>query len=86
MTKKKGWEVRKISTVSIHPVLGEHKVSIEMHVIPLRDLKEHEATDECWCKPDIILEPELLPRYVHNSLDKRELKEKGNKLAPLNIC
>jgi hypothetical protein len=43
------------------------------HVIPVNDLREHSLT-ECWCYP---LDDEGLS--VHNSLDGRELYERGEK-------
>ena len=42
------------------------------HVIPLNDLRPHQEAPECWCRPfddDGI--------WVHNSMDKRELAERG---------
>jgi hypothetical protein len=43
------------------------------HVLPVNDLRQHSVTD-CWCHPaddDGIV--------VHNSLDRRELYERGDK-------
>jgi hypothetical protein len=45
------------------------------HVCPVNDLREHLLTD-CWCSPmddDGII--------VHNSLDQRELYERGDRKA-----
>lgn len=42
------------------------------HVIPMDDLRPHEESSQCWCRPfdeDGI--------WVHNSMDKRELAERG---------
>ena len=44
----------------------------ERHVVPLGDLRDHAYTNKCWCHPfddDGIT--------VHNSMDKRELVERG---------
>jgi hypothetical protein len=54
------------------------KVAIEtMHVIPLGDLREHEPSPNCWCKP--IQDEECSQLYVHNSMDRREEYESGRK-------
>lgn len=43
------------------------------HVVPLNDLREHEITDLCWCKPVQNDDPENWePIWVHNSMDRRE--------------
>ena len=50
----------------------------DIHVIPLNDLREHEASNECWCNPqDSVSEPGI---WVHSALDGRELYETGQKL------
>ena len=50
----------------------------DLHVIPLGDVREHETSNECWCKPqDSASEPGI---WVHNALDEREAYETGNKL------
>lgn len=44
------------------------------HVLPAHDLRQHQLTD-CWCKPtddDGVI--------VHNSMDRRELYERGERL------
>jgi hypothetical protein len=44
------------------------------HVVPQEDLKPHFHDQLCWCKPqddDGI--------WVHNSMDLREMYEKGRK-------
>jgi hypothetical protein len=43
------------------------------HVYPINDLREHSLSD-CWCRPtddDGVI--------VHNSLDGRELYERGDR-------
>lgn len=50
----------------------------DLHVIPLGDLREHEASSECWCNPqDSASEPGI---WVHSALDGREAYETGSKL------
>lgn len=51
----------------------------DVHVLPINDLREHEETRDCWCKPRVEfadnvsdLETRVI---VHNSLDGRELVE-----------
>ena len=46
------------------------------HVIPLNDLKDHDETETCWCRPDV--------QYVgvgtvvlHHAMDERESYEQG---------
>jgi hypothetical protein len=41
-----------------------------IHVIPVRDQKEHSMTDDCWCAPTIELGV-----VIHHSADKREKME-----------
>ncbi|MDB5848251.1 MAG: hypothetical protein JWP29_2003 [Rhodoferax sp.] len=44
------------------------------HVYPLNDLREHEISSTCWCKPtedDGVM--------VHHSMDRREEYENGRK-------
>lgn len=41
------------------------------HVYPTGDLKEHELSEDCWCRPEVTEEGVV----VHNSLDRRELFE-----------
>lgn len=47
--------------------------SNEIHVLPVNDLREHEASAFCFCKPKRDTErPEV---YIHNALDRREFYE-----------
>jgi hypothetical protein len=42
----------------------------DLHVVPLRDWKEHQSSSSCWCRPrQCEDEPSV---WVHNSLDRRE--------------
>jgi len=43
------------------------------HVLPASDLRAHSLTD-CWCRP---VEDDGV--IVHNSLDQRELYERGER-------
>jgi len=47
-----------------------------MHVIPVNDLREHEASADCWCKPTPDEDHDF---FVHHSLDGREAYETGEK-------
>jgi hypothetical protein len=44
----------------------------QAHVVPIDDLREHEDTPTCWCKPTPC-EDEVV--YTHHSLDQREKSE-----------
>jgi hypothetical protein len=44
------------------------------HVIPINDLREHECSEGCWCKP---YDDEGV--WVHNSMDGREIYETGER-------
>lgn len=46
-----------------------------LHVIPVNDLREHEFAD-CWCRPVIDEESGYV---VHNSMDRREEFETGER-------
>ena len=50
-------------------------MSDEYHVTPVNDLREHEDTPKCWCKP-VETDPGV---WVHNSMDRREEYEQGRK-------
>lgn len=51
-------------------------VICERHVVPLDDLREHITDVSCWCRP---LEDEGV--VVHNSMDRREFYERGERKA-----
>ena len=44
------------------------------HVYPVNDLREHSLTSDCWCN---AADDDGL--IVHNSLDRRELFERGER-------
>lgn len=46
-----------------------------IHVMPVGDLREHESSSQCFCKPT---EDEDMPGlWVHHALDGREQYETG---------
>jgi hypothetical protein len=47
----------------------------QLHVIPLNDLREHEASPACFCRP--TEDDETPGLWVHHSLDQRERYETG---------
>lgn len=47
----------------------------DWHVVPLNDLREHEANGSCWCKP--TLDEGV---WLHHSMDGREAFETGERL------
>ena len=49
----------------------------DIHVIPLNDYREHEETEDCWCKP--LRDDEEQRVVIHNALDGREEYENGRK-------
>lgn len=56
--------------------IGELLDNGERHVWPSRDLKPHETSKECWCRPfddDGVT--------VHNAMDQREQYERGRKTS-----
>lgn len=48
----------------------------EIHVYPLGDLREHEVSQQCWCKP--VEDDDGV--WVHPSMDGREAFETGERL------
>lgn len=46
-----------------------------LHVIPVGDLREHEASVDCWCHPTPDEEEPSV--YIHHSMDGRERVETG---------
>jgi hypothetical protein len=48
------------------------------HVIPRDDLRDHEDSADCWCKPQE--DDETPGLFIHNSLDGREKYETGELL------
>ena len=48
---------------------------MSIHIIPRNDIKDHDESSTCDCKPELIMENgEMI--LVHNSFDGRELTEK----------
>jgi len=51
------------------------------HVIPTKDLEEHQELSTCKCKPTVeILEESGAVVIVHNSFDGRELVEQAKEI------
>ena len=48
----------------------------DTHVLPVGDFKEHVESENCWCRPS--RDGEVI---VHNSMDGRELIERGERLV-----
>ena len=48
----------------------------KIHVVPLNDLREHDTSIECWCKPTVN-EDDIV---IHHALDDRESYESGRRL------
>lgn len=45
-----------------------------IHVIPLKDLRDHVESTLCPCEPDLLIEAgEMI--FIHNSFDGREALE-----------
>lgn len=51
------------------------KPSNKLHVVPLGDYREHEASADCWCRPTPDTENEDVIK--HHALDGREKYETG---------
>lgn len=50
---------------------------MKYHVVSIGDLREHQSTETCWCKPKADEEePNVI---VHNALDQRESHEQGTR-------
>lgn len=43
----------------------------DLHVVPLNDLRDHEESETCWCRPVGIFDGDGVV-IVHNSMDGRE--------------
>ena len=48
-----------------------------IHVMPIGDLREHESSKNCWCKP--VQDDESDDVFVHHSMDEREKFETGER-------
>lgn len=51
------------------------KDNCDIHVIPVDDIRPHDASSRCFCHPVPDEEDERV--IVHNSLDRREIIERG---------
>lgn len=56
-----------------------------IHILPINDLKEHEQSTMCWCKPTVeFTDPSTGQAHeglcIHNSADGRELVEQAEKI------
>lgn len=50
---------------------------MNIHVLPINDLREHQEALDCWCNPTPDHEePSVI---IHNSMDGRESYEEGRK-------
>lgn len=50
----------------------------DVHVLPINDLRPHDQSTECWCRPR---RDDDEPRVViHNAMDQRETYEQGRAL------
>lgn len=47
----------------------------EQHVVPCGDLREHDLSPECWCRP--FEDDEMPDLWAHNSMDRREVLEEA---------
>ena len=54
----------------------EFNPPLRHHIIPLYDLREHDASPECWCHPTPDEEHDY---YLHHALDGREAYETGER-------
>lgn len=49
------------------------------HVVPMNDLRDHEPSKSCWCRPTLLDEETDGDVYIHHSMDGRELYETGER-------
>lgn len=50
---------------------------MNIHTMPLNDLREHVDSPDCWCRP--TEDSEAVGLFIHHSLDRREEYEQGRK-------
>ena len=48
-----------------------------IHTMPINDLREHVSSIHCWCRPRP--NPEEPRHIIHNSMDRREEYERGER-------
>lgn len=58
-------------------VFSNYPASGYKHVIPLEDIKPHERTVRCWCRP--TRDEEDRNCVVHHAMDQREKYERGER-------
>lgn len=57
-----------------------------LHLLPIRDEREHEETTMCWCNPTVeFTDPDTGEAYseglvIHNAADCRELIEQAEEI------
>jgi hypothetical protein len=49
----------------------------ETHIVPAGDLRDHDTSVACWCRP--FRDEECHSLIIHNSMDGRELYERGER-------
>lgn len=50
----------------------------DRHVVPVNDLREHDSSRSCWCRPTEDEDERHV--LIHHSMDQRELYERGDML------
>ena len=50
---------------------------MNIHVMPIGDLREHDCAVDCWCRP--TQDDECTEVWVHHSMDEREKYETGER-------
>jgi len=55
--------------------MTDKTICLNYHVMPVADLRDHEARPDCWCRP---VDDEGV--FVHNAMDFREKYETGELL------
>lgn len=54
--------------------VGPEEGAGPIHCYPVGDLREHEISEKCWCRPEWVDGV-----IVHNSMDGREAFESGER-------
>lgn len=49
-------------------------MAADIHIMPVRDMREHQEHRECWCHPQCLVEEDTV-FVVHYCMDGRELIE-----------
>jgi hypothetical protein len=66
----RGWIVR-VEGRQVEPKI--------LHVVPQNDLRPHELSVNCWCRPRLVCQSPRAQVYSHNALDGREIVERAVK-------